>query len=48
MYGPGVYDMKAGLVQTLFALEAVSEAAHDCDRFINLGDRFLQTTTTNI
>ncbi len=24
MYGPGVYDMKAGLVQTIFALEAVN------------------------
>ncbi|MGB5635090.1 MAG: M20 family metallopeptidase [Waterburya sp.] len=27
MYGPGIYDMKAGLVQTLFALEAI--AAND-------------------
>jgi glutamate carboxypeptidase len=26
MYGPGIYDMKAGLVQTIFALEAI--AAH--------------------
>jgi glutamate carboxypeptidase len=24
MYGPGIYDMKAGLVQTIFALEAVA------------------------
>lgn len=24
MYGPGVYDMKAGLVQTIFALEAIA------------------------
>jgi hypothetical protein len=24
MYGPGIYDMKAGLVQTLFALEAIA------------------------
>ena len=24
MYGPGIYDMKAGLVQTIFALEAVN------------------------
>lgn len=23
MYGPGIYDMKAGLVQTIFALEAI-------------------------
>ena len=24
MYGPGIYDMKAGLVQTIFALEAIA------------------------
>ena len=24
MYGPGIYDMKAGLVQTIFALEALA------------------------
>ncbi len=28
MYGPGVYDMKAGLVQTIFALEAVNGFSH--------------------
>ncbi len=28
MYGPGVYDMKAGLVQKIFALEAVNGFSH--------------------
>ena len=27
LYGPGVFDMKGGIVQTLFALEAISELA---------------------
>lgn len=30
-YGPGIYDMKAGTVQTLFALDAIRAAGWDLD-----------------
>ena len=48
-YGPGVYDMKGGLVQSLFALEAVAAAEKKLPRkivFLCTADEEIGSTTS--